>query len=184
METGGLLFDGTTKPRHRSRKWQSTKAGRDTSAGRLYDSGRETGLDPVRWLDDGWFVINEGKGPSNEQTAPDLPEVVYPKWQRDDFDSDTLDVHWQFVRRPAPGNYSLTERPGHMRIWTLDGQLFEIRAKNTLLRREESYHTLQSQSFHLTRQEMVNRPDLHVIIVQRHMHASHFVLKAEENCSL
>ena len=60
--------------------------------------GRETGLDPVRWLDDGWFVINEGKGPSNEQTAPDMPEVVYPKWQRDDFDSDTLDVHWQFVR--------------------------------------------------------------------------------------
>lgn len=32
--------------------------------------GRETGLDPVRWLDDGWFVINEGKDPGNEQTAP------------------------------------------------------------------------------------------------------------------
>lgn len=31
---------------------------------------------------------------------------------------------------------------------------------------------------------MVNRPDLHVIIVQRHMHASHFALKAKENCSL
>lgn len=115
--------------------------------------GRETGLDPVRWLDDGWFVINEGKGPSNEQTAPDLPEVVYPKWQRDDFDSDTLDVHWQFVRRPAPGNYSLTERPGHMRIWTLDGQLFEIRAKNTLLRREEelSYTAVTKLSFDPTR---------------------------------
>ena len=115
--------------------------------------GRETGLDPVRWLDDGWFVINEGKGPSNEQTAPDLPEVVYPKWQRDDFDSDTLDVHWQFVRRSAPGNYSLTERPGHMRIWTLDGQLFEIRAKNTLLRREEelSYTAVTKLSFDPTR---------------------------------
>ena len=115
--------------------------------------GRETGLDPVRWLDDGWFVINEGKGPSNEQTAPDLPEVVYPKWQRDDFGSDTLDVHWQFVRRPAPGNYSLTECPGHMRIWTLDGQLFEIRAKNTLLRREEelSYTAVTKLSFDPTR---------------------------------
>ena len=115
--------------------------------------GRETGLDPVRWLDDGWFVINEGKGPSNEQTAPDLPEVVYPKWQRDDFDSDTLDVHWQFVRRPAPGNYSLTERPGHMRIWTQDGQLFEIRAKNTLLRREEelSYTATTKLEFDPTR---------------------------------
>ena len=31
---------------------------------------------------------------------------------------------------------------------------------------------------------MVNRPDLHVIIVQRHMHASHFVLKAKENLQL
>ena len=49
---------------------------------------------------------------------------------------------------------------------------------------KKSYHTLQSQSFHLTRQEMVNRPDLHVIIVQRHMHVSHFVLKAKENCKL
>ena len=99
------------------------------------------------------FVINEGKGPSNEQTAPDLPEVVYPKWQRDDFDSDTLDVHWQFVRRPAPGNYSLTERPGHMRIWTQDGQLFEIRAKNTLLRREEelSYTAVTKLEFEPTR---------------------------------
>ena len=36
-----------------------------------------------------------------------------------------------------------------MRIWTLDGQLFEIRAKNTLLRREEelSYTAVTKLSF-------------------------------------
>ena len=62
-------------------------------------------------------------------------------------------VLWQCVRRAAPGNYSLTERPGHMRIWTLDGQLFEIRAKNTLLRREEelSYTAVTKLSFDPTR---------------------------------
>lgn len=36
--------------------------------------GRETALDPVRWTDDGWFLINEGKGPSEIQNGPDLPE--------------------------------------------------------------------------------------------------------------
>ena len=40
-----------------------------------------------------------------------------------------------------------------MRIWTLDGQLFEIRAKNTLLRREEelSYTAVTKLSFDPTR---------------------------------
>ena len=41
------------------------------------------------------------------------------------------------MRNPAKGSYSLTERPGYLRIWTRDGQLFEIRAKNTLVRREQ-----------------------------------------------
>lgn len=99
--------------------------------------GRETALDPVTWLSDDWFVINDRRGPSMVNDAPDLPWVEYEKWTRDDFDSDILNLNWEFVRRPDKGNYSLTERPGYMRIWTGDGQLNEIRAKNTLLRREE-----------------------------------------------
>ena len=46
-------------------------------------------------------------------------------------------MHWQFVRRPRPADLSLTERPGFLRIYTGDGVLSEIRAANTLLRREE-----------------------------------------------
>ena len=41
------------------------------------------------------------------------------------------------MRNPDNGSWSLTERPGYFRIWTRDGQLNEIRAKNTLLRREQ-----------------------------------------------
>lgn len=99
--------------------------------------GRESALDPVTWTEDGWFLINHGNGPSNEQIAPRLPQHVFSKWTRDDFDSDVLNVNWEFVRRPAYGDCSLTERPGHFRIWTQDGQLMEIRAKNTLVRREQ-----------------------------------------------
>lgn len=99
--------------------------------------GRETALDPVRWTEDGWFLINEGKGPSLEQKCPNLPAVEYPHWEKDDFDCEKLNLNWEFVRTPDRGSYSLTERPGWFRIWTRDGQLNEIRAKNTLLRREE-----------------------------------------------
>ncbi len=67
--------------------------------------GRESGLDPVTWLEDDWFVINDRKGPSTEQTAPDLPQHPYEKWTRDDFDSDQLNLNWEFVRNPAKGSY-------------------------------------------------------------------------------
>ena len=99
--------------------------------------GRETALEPVTWLEDGWFVINHGRGPSTVNIAPRLPETRTAKWERDDFDGESLNLNWEFVRTPARGSYSLTERPGWMRIWTRDGQLWEIRAKNTLLRREQ-----------------------------------------------
>lgn len=111
--------------------------------------GRETGLDPVQWTEDGWFTINNGNGPSNEQTAPNVPIYKTNIWSRDDFDRPELNLNWEFVRRPDYGNFSLTERPGYCRIWTGDGQLSEIRAKNTLLRREQelSYHAKTKLEF-------------------------------------
>ena len=108
--------------------------------------GRETAMDSVTWLSDDWFVINDRKGPSLINAAPDLPQVCYSAAGNDDknhnfvfhddFDKEQLDLQWEFVRNPDWGNCSLTENPGHFRIWTTDGRLDEIRAKNTLVRRE------------------------------------------------
>lgn len=107
------------------------------NGGKYTTVGRETAMDPVRWTEDGWFVINEGNGPSLTQTAPDLPECVWERNLFDDFDDTKLNLEWEFVRNPDNGSWSLTERPGYFRIWTKDGQLNEIRSKNTLLRREQ-----------------------------------------------
>ena len=68
-------------------------------------------------------MINDRKGPSLTQKAPELPECTYEKWTRDDFDDDTLNLNWEFVRNPVKGNYSLTERKGYLRLWTMDGRL-------------------------------------------------------------
>lgn len=105
--------------------------------GRFTTIGRETALDPVQWTEDGWFTINEGRGPSLVQKTPDLPEHVFEREAQDDFDRAELSPDWEFVRNPDRGSCSLTERPGFFRIWTGDGQLNEVRAKNTLLRREQ-----------------------------------------------
>lgn len=112
--------------------------------------GRESALDPVQWTEDGWFTINDGRGPSLCQEAPDLPECTFDRNLMDDFDQDTLNLEWEFVRNPDNGSWSLTERPGFFRIWTRDGQLCEIRAKNTLLRREQelSYTAETSLEFY------------------------------------
>ncbi len=118
--------------------WMLYLCGR-TNEGMYTTLGRETALDPVRWTDDGWCIVNGGAGPSEIQTAPDLPEHRYTEAFRDDFDSPRLALHWQFVRNPDPGSWSLAERPGFYRIWTGSEDLDSIRAKNTLLRREKHH---------------------------------------------
>lgn len=100
--------------------------------------GRESALDPVTWTDNGWFLINNGKGPSLEQDFPKgMKEVTFDKFTFDDFDNEKLNLNWEWVRNPDKENYSLTERKGYLRLYTLDGQLFEVKAKNTLVRREQ-----------------------------------------------
>jgi len=121
--------------------------------GRYTTVGRESGLDPVTWTEDGWFIINEGKGPSERQIAPDLKECVFERNLKDNFEEEKLNLEWEFVRNPDYGSCSLTERPGFFRIWTRDGKLDEIRAKNTLVRREQelSYEAETKLEFHPTK---------------------------------
>ncbi len=101
--------------------------------------GRETALDPVQWTGDGWFTVNFGKGPSLIQTAPDLPETPYEEQFFDDFDGAQLALHWQFVRNPDPEGWSLTARPGHLRILTGNGSLGSLDARNIIVRREKHF---------------------------------------------
>ncbi|HOX34025.1 MAG TPA: family 43 glycosylhydrolase, partial [Spirochaetales bacterium] len=106
--------------------------------------GRETALDPMRWTEEGWPAVNEGRGPSEIQAAPNLPSASPARrpgngpW-RDDFEAPRLRLEWEFARNPDPSSWSLSERPGFFRILTGPGGLDSIGAKNTLLRRETEH---------------------------------------------
>jgi alpha-N-arabinofuranosidase len=79
--------------------------------------GRETFLAPVTWTDDRWPVINGGRIVTLEMEAPCLPPHPWPEAPaRDDFEEAALGMPWNFRRNPAPGSWTLTERPGWLRL--------------------------------------------------------------------
>ena len=110
--------------------------------------GRVPTLMPMRFGEDGFPVIGEnGKVPQSvsvpaascaEPVAPiNGSEFIARHNAEGGVDANCLQPYWQFNHITHDEYWSLTERPGYYRIWTRDGQLNEIRAKNTLLRREQ-----------------------------------------------
>lgn len=81
----------------------------------VHHLGRETYLAPVTWTVDGWPVIGQDSHIRPVMDGPALPEVRWPVPPvRDDFDTAALGFEWTFLRNPAPGSWSLQERPGYL----------------------------------------------------------------------
>lgn len=99
--------------------------------------GRVLTLSPVKW-EDGWPVIGDGEGHI-------LPEVTYTRKETeptrlvcsDDFSADTLGWHWQWNHNPVNSAWSLTERPGWLRLHTSRKAATIYDAPNTLTQRME-----------------------------------------------
>ena len=112
--------------------------------------GRETHLIPVIWerepfewkaVKHEWPVAAPETG-RVERLNP-LPFEGVAQYRNDafsdDFDSERLDLEWNFRRVPLEGVYSLTARPGHLRLYARPGVIAE-RGRAALLgiRQKES----------------------------------------------
>jgi alpha-N-arabinofuranosidase len=109
--------------------------------GYFYNLGRETFLAPVRW-EDGWPIVSPGTGRVEfSYPVPDLPETTWPQAPaRDDFDIPTLPLHWNFLRTPREEFYSLSERPGHLRLRLRPQRLSEPTNPSFVGRRQQHIH--------------------------------------------
>ncbi|WP_201000994.1 glycoside hydrolase family 43 protein [Paenibacillus glycanilyticus] len=100
--------------------------------------GRETNLVPVYWNEDGWPVFGNNGFAEVEHKALAISLGEPPQLdEREDFNSGTLSVAWNFYRNPVPGCWSLTERPGWL---TLRGQAASLNDKESpafLVRRQQ-----------------------------------------------
>ncbi|KAI1282832.1 glycoside hydrolase family 43 protein [Xylaria sp. FL0933] len=110
--------------------------------------GRETFLVKVDWVDD-WPVFNEGRNitlttagrmPVEQASSRVKPGNV--KWQAD-LDQKNLDLGWYQKNTPLKQCYSLSERPGYLRLYGNCYDLSSPEAPAMLLRKQSSY----SESF-------------------------------------
>ncbi|WP_329790742.1 glycoside hydrolase family 43 protein [Lentzea sp. DG1S-22] len=105
--------------------------------------GRETFLVPVSW-EAGGPVFSPGTGRVEERyDVPDLPAHPWPAAAAtDDFDAPVLDPAWMFLRTPDEVFWSLTDRPGHLRLAVRPEQVTDPVTPSVVLRRQ------QHQDFH------------------------------------
>ena len=80
--------------------------------------GRETFLAPVQWDDGGWpHVGQQGRLSVVMEKSPAFGPVTWePAPERDDFDGPHLGVAWNFLGTPGANVWSLSERPGALRL--------------------------------------------------------------------
>ncbi len=99
--------------------------------------GRVPTLNQCRWVD-GWPMLGDenGRVPDvlngfGEECKP--AEIV----SNDDFNSDKLNINWEWNHNPVNDCWSLTERPGYLRLHTskVVGNMYE--APNTIGQRME-----------------------------------------------
>lgn len=101
--------------------------------------GRTTFLSPVTWQD-GWPYFglpgNLGRSPRTwikpNVAAKVAPAATYDR--SDDFSATKLQPVWQWNHAPVAAKWSLTEKPGALRLHTLPADHFLV-AKNTLTQR-------------------------------------------------
>jgi alpha-N-arabinofuranosidase len=96
--------------------WWVVFLGFRPQGGRFHHLGRETFLAPVTWEND-WPVVNSNQPIAASMSAPRLKPHPWPQdAARDDFGSPTFRLSWSFLRNPYEQDYSLTNRPGWLRL--------------------------------------------------------------------
>ncbi len=102
--------------------------------------GRLTCLSPVTWQD-GWPYFglpnNLGRTPRTwVKPSVSRPSEIATPWpsRSDDFSGPALNPLWQWNHVPDPAKWSLTQRPGHLRLHTLPAPDF-WHARNSLTQR-------------------------------------------------
>ena len=112
-----------------------------------YILGRETCLAPVSWPTNGWPVVNGNGTATIDMTCPTLPLTpVETKPSRTYFDSDKLGLEWNYIRYPAPNNYSLTANNGYLRLIGSDSTIEDRKSPTFVGRRlQDMYFTATTQ---------------------------------------
>ncbi len=119
-------------------EWWMVLLGVRPYGGFHYNLGRETFLARVVW-ESGWPVVNPGEGKVLcEGPAPALPPHPFATRPAcDNFEGAALSPQWYFWRTPRTVWYSLSERPGFLRLALRPDAITGPEQPSCVLRRQE-----------------------------------------------
>jgi xylan 1,4-beta-xylosidase len=131
--------------------WWLVCLGIRPKGGNYHHLGRETFLAPVTWDEDGWPKVGTDGIVQEEYPVPDLPQYIWEEDSiRDDFDSTSLRLPWNFVRNPYAADWSLTANPGFLR---LNGSTISFKQKDSpafICRRQAAFNIVASTKISFT----------------------------------
>jgi len=142
--------------------------------GYFYNLGRETFLVPVQW-EEGWPVASPGSGRVEfSYSAPNLPETRWPvSPDCDNFEESTLSPHWCFLRTPREEFWSLSARPGFLRLQLRPQRLSELANPSFVGRRQQHMHFAAHVAMEFSSREeneqaglaLIQNNDFHFLLV-------------------
>ncbi|MEN6384992.1 MAG: glycoside hydrolase family 43 protein [Phycisphaerales bacterium] len=102
---------------HEGRSWAVCLGQRKAGYMDFSIIGRETFLIPIEWKDD-WPYVNSSVLTRLEVQIQTLPFKSIPQESaREEFDSRELSLKWNMMAYPFEKVYSLTDRPGYLRLY-------------------------------------------------------------------
>jgi xylan 1,4-beta-xylosidase len=169
---------------HDTSWWMVFLAFRQVEQYRQYHHlGRETYLTPVRWTNDGWIVVNENGIVESEMETASLPEH---QWEaeavRDDFALPTLNLCWNFLRNPYDKDWSLTERPGWLRLKGSAITLNDTDSPAFIGRRQQNFQCRVATGLNFAPQQAGDEAGLTVLMNEAHHYEIAVTLDGEERC--
>ena len=113
--------------------------------------GRVLTVMPCRWID-GWPMLGDEEGKVPARVRPlKSGEPAKSIVCADDFSSEKLGLHWQWNHNPVDKAWSLTERPGYLRLKTARVVPNLYLAPNTLTQRMEGPKCTGSVALNLSK---------------------------------
>lgn len=110
-----------------------------------FSIGRETFLYPMRWHD-GWPVVKQDDIDGLEVNETTLPSHRWPpRPSRDDFSSSKLDDEWNTIGPLGMSTWSLTQRPGFLRLFGQEA-LLSFSAATAFVGRRQTEWTSRSET--------------------------------------
>jgi xylan 1,4-beta-xylosidase len=135
----------------------------------LHHLGRETFLAPVVWDQAGWPHVGDAGRIALTMEGPNLPAVRWPEpGPRDDFDGPTLGLDWNFLRWPRAEAWSLTARPGFLRLVGGAARLDDGSGVVFVGRRQEHAHCVAATRLDITPDADGQEAGLAVWMNERH----------------